>query len=351
MASPPTITLGVLNAGTAIPGGTTAYNWDSANLLRTAGEWKQFGAVFPDTLAGRGQTTTFLAGGASDTGYAFAVEFIFTGRYIEPRVLTKGFNWQLMIKNGSAWEYAALPFIASGGGGYRCLIDFGATVTDKHIRIEHQSDGQMGLIEILTESTATVTAAPAYTDRLVIIGDSHTGQSGVTVFRDAASYRVAKELGFGDHRIASSGGTGYLQDNPGVQLNGFDRWTADVVNVSPTMVICLLGSNDVNDGNDAAIASTLPGKLDELRAALPNCLVHVFGPVNGSAPTIPLGHAGCNSAIQSSCVGKPKVWFHDISDVAFTKWDGAHADPAGHVTNYKAWYNKIAAVHGLAPVA
>ena len=96
MASPPAITLGVANAATTIPGGTTTYNWDSANILRTAGTWKQYGASFPDTLAGRGKSVTYLAG-TSDAGFAYAKEFIFTGRYIEPRVLNKGFSWQLVV--------------------------------------------------------------------------------------------------------------------------------------------------------------------------------------------------------------------------------------------------------------
>lgn len=342
MGSPPTVTLGVLNAGTAIPAAVSTYNWDSASMLRTAGEWELYGASFPDNLAGRGVSTTFLPV-TSTIGYAYAVEFMFTGRYIEPRVITKGFNWQIFVDEA----YVALPFIASGGGGYRCLVDFGAVVTGKKIRIEYQSDGQMALIEVLTESTATVSAVPAYADTLVVIGDSYCGQTGVTYFREMLSYMISRELGFSDYRIASSGGTGYVQDNPGVQVSGFDRWTPDVIEPNPLVAISLLGSNDINDGNDGLIQTGLADKLNALFAANSGCLTHIFSPINASAPGLPAGYAGLSTAIQAACAGKPRVWFHDISDVTFTKFDGVHPNPAGHVTLYKAIYNKIAATHGL----
>ena len=347
LASPPAITLGVANASTTIPGGTTTYNWDSANILRTAGAWQQYGAVFPNTLAGRGKTVTFLAAGVSDAGTAYAKEFYFTGRYIEPYCLNKGFRWTLFVDG----EYVALPDIPSAGGGVRTLIDFGATVTGKQIRIEHQGDGQMAIIEILTESTATVTAVPAYPDTLVILGDSYTEGNGAASQRVAMAHMIATELGFSDHRISGSGGTGFVQSNPGIRINGFDRWTTDVVTPGPTMFISLMGSNDVNDGNDATIETTLATKLDELIVAEPDCLIHICGPINASAPSIPTGYAGLNTAIQNACAGKPRVWFHDISDISFTKWDGTHPDAAGHVALYKAIYNKIAAVHGLHTVA
>lgn len=342
MASPPTITLGVANAATTIPGGTTTYNWDSASLLRTSGAWKQYGASYPQTLAGRGKTATYLAG-SSDAGSSCAMEFRFTGRYIEARTLNTGFTWRLIVDD----EYVALPDIPSAGGYVRTLIDFGSVVTDKHISIEHQGGGQMGIIEILTENTATVTAIPAYADQLVIFGDSYTEGNGATVQRNSLSHKTAAQLGYSDHYISGSGGTGFVQANPDVRINGFDRWTADVVDVAPDLVISLMGSNDINDGNDATIQATLATKLDELIAARPSCLIHVFNPPNASAPSLPTGYAGLSSAIQAACAGKPRVWFHDISDVAFTKWDGVHPDVAGHTTLYKAIYNKIAATHGL----
>lgn len=351
LGSPPTITLGVADAATTIPVGSTAYNWDSANLLRTAGTWQQYGAVFPNTLAGRGKTVTYLASGVSDAGFAYAKEFIFTGRYIEPQCLNKGFKWQLAIKNGNAWEYVALPDIPSAGGGVRTLIDFGSVVTGKQIRIEHQGDGQMAIIEIRTESTATVTAVTAYPDRLVILGDSYTEGNGAASQRVALARMVSAELGFNNYFISGSGGTGFAQDNPAVRINGFDRWTTDVVTPAPTLFISLLGSNDINDGNDSTIQTTLATKLNELIAAYPNCLIHIFNPMNASAPSLPLGYAGLSTAIQNACAGKPRVWFHDISTVSFTKWDGVHPDAAGHVTLYKAIYNKIAAVHNLHTVA
>lgn len=346
LVSPPAITLGVANAATTIPGGTTTYNWDSANILRTAGAWEQYGTAFPDTLAGRGISATYLTG-TSEIGIAYAKEFTFTGRYIEPRTLNKGFKWTLFVDG----EYVALPDIPSAGGGVRTLIDFGATVTGKQIRIEHQGDGQMAIIEILTESTATVTAVPAYPDTLVILGDSYTEGNGAASQRVAMAHMTAQELGFSDHRISGSGGTGWVQDSPGVRINGFDRWTADVVNVNPTMVISLMGSNDLGDGNDATIQTTLATKLDELIAACPGCLINVFNPPNVSAPTVPSSYSSLSAAIEAACSGKRNVKFHDISTVSFTKWDGTHPDAAGHVTLYKAIYNKIAAAYGLHTVA
>lgn len=346
LANPPTVTLGVANAATAIPGSTTTYNWDSSSFLRTAGEWKQFGTVFPDTLAGRGVTTTFQSG-SSDTGYGFALEFYFTGRYIEPQVLGKGFRWQLFVDD----EYVALPDVPSFGGGYRCLIDFGSVVTNKSIRIEHQGNGQMALITLLTESTATVVVKEPYTDRVVIFGDSYCGETGTTALRQALSYKICKELGYSDHRISTSGGTGWIEDNPGVQLNGFDRWTEDVVDVSPTLFISLMGGNDMGDGSEALISASLSSKIDELRAAHPDIIIHMFNPPNVSAPTVPSYYQSISDIIEAACVGKYRVYFHDISDVSFTKVDGVHPDAAGHTVLYKAIYNKIADTHGLHTVS
>lgn len=346
MASPPTATLGAVGGATAIPTSTTTYNWQSANLLRTAGAWKQYGTTYPDTLAGKGVSTTFLAG-TSEVGHSYAVEFMFTGRYIEPYCLNKGFKWMLVVDG----EYFNLPDYPLAGGGSRCLIDFGSVVTGKHIRLEHQGGGQFGPIDILTESTATVTAVPAYAQKLVIFGDSYIEGNGAATERVSLAHMTAQELGFSDHRISGSGGTGWIQDNPGVRINGFDRWTADVVNIGPTMVISLMGFNDIGDGNDATIQATLATKLDELIAAYPGCLINVFNPPNTSAPTVPSNYTSLSAAMEAACSGKRNVKFHDISSVSFTKWDGTHPDAAGHVTLYKAIYNKIAAAYGLHTVA
>ena len=163
------------------------------------------------------------------------------------------------------------------------------------------------------------------------------------------------ELGVADFRNSGSGGTGWEQNNPSLsRVNLDDRWTRDVVDPAPDMVVVAMGYNDLEDGNDVAIGAMAAAKLNELREAVPGCLVHVLGPwdSNAYASAAPDADAvSLTAALEEACEGIPGVWFHSMLGVAFEPVGGGDIHPAlgGHTTIAHHGYDEIAAVHGLRP--
>lgn len=357
MASAPTVSTGVNNAATTIPVGSTEYAWNSGNFNLLGGDWSSaLGGTWPNNNASTGRTATWSTGTTYNAnwygGGLAVVECVCTGQYFEPKIAQISSRWRLVVDG----EYVTLPVYTSGGV-YRTLIDFGSAAS-RTIRLESISSqaADVKFMGASCESTATITATATPADRLLIVGDSFMGTTGLTDPAFAAgglAYPISKELGFSDYWNSYIGGTGWEQ--AGVAPDKFnldDRWTTDVVGADPTVAIIAVGLNDVNDGNDAAIEVMVAAKLDELRTAAPNCLVHVFGPYDVNAPGAPqTGFAGLQTALSNACAGKAKVWFHSLEGIAYTKSDATHPDTAGYATLHPVMYNKIAAIHGLHTVA
>jgi len=340
MASPPTITD---SAGAITIGGAVRYDWTTSNkFLYLNGAWAVAGAGFPDD--GYGIPSNTFYGGSTYVGSCGAVEFDFPGDAFEVVVKGTGTKYRVLVNGEVA---GASPTYPADGGTKVFKVAF-ASSASRRIRIEASSN-RAYFAAIWAASAPSKPSS--YSQRLIIIGDSFTEGTGVTLVTDGLSVKIAQELGYKDFWNSGSGGTGWV--NPGTgRTSGFDRWTVDVVNRAPTMVILLLGLNDNGTGNDALIQSTLPTKLAELRAAYPNCLVHVCGIFDVSAPSgWGAGFESVNNAIIAGASGLPRVWTHNLKGISYTKADSTHPDTAGHTTLYKAIYNKIAAVHGLHTVA
>lgn len=340
MSSPPTIT-----QSSAWFTANPLYAWDNGNLRRINGDWAQADTTFPRNQYGTPASITYDlgAGNWGQGGPQGAIEFVCVDSFFEFSALGAGNARYRIYSDGLIGvETADLP---NSGNGIVHKVDFGSAAS-RTIRIE-EVRGRAVFGNVRTATPPVPTSAPS--SKLVIFGDSFTEGTGAATRVQGLSHMIARELGFRDYLLSGSGGTGWV--NPGTRVNGFNRWTLDVVNRAPTMLICLMGINDSNLGYAPTIQSTLPTKLAELRAAYPNCLVHVFGCFNPQYPGTVTGIDDIDAALQAATTGLPRTWFHRINDVGFTKADATHADTAGHTTLYKAIYNKIAAVHGLHAVS
>jgi hypothetical protein len=340
MASPPTIT-----QSSAWFTANTLYDWFHAGLRRLDGDWAQADTTYPRQFSGAPASITYNlgAGNWGCGGPQGAVEFICADSFFEFGALGAGSARYRVYVNGEIGGETA--DLANSGSEIYFKVDFGSAAS-RTIRIEEVRG--RAIFRGMRAATAPIaTSAPS--SKLVIFGDSFTEGTGAATRVQGLSHMIARELGFRDYLLSGSGGTGWV--NPGTgRTNGFDRWTADVVARNPTMLICLLGINDTNQSYEATIQSTLPTKMAELRAAMPNCLVHVFGCFNPSYPGALTGGAAMDAALQAGVSGLSRTWFHSLSDIGFTKADSTHPDTAGHTTLYKAIYNKIASTHGLRTV-
>lgn len=342
MPSPPTIT-----QSSAWFTANPYVDWNSAQLRRLDGDWAQAGPVHPRMYYGAPSTIMYnpaLAYFDGQGGPQGAIEFVCEDAFFEFSALGAGNARYRIYSDGLIGaETADLP---NDGNGKVFKVDFGSAAR-RIIRVE-EVRGRAIFGSVRTATAVTPTPAP--TSRLVIFGDSFTEGTGAATRSQSLGPLIARELGFRDYLLSGSGATGWVDNEPS-RISGFDRWTVDVVNRAPTMLICLMGINDSNLGYAPTIQSTLPTKLAELRAAYPNCLVHVFGCFNPQYPGTVTGIDDIDAALQAATTGLPRTWFHRINDVGFTKADATHPDTAGHTTLYKAIYNKIAAVHGLRTVA
>ena len=347
----PTITYGLRNASPTLTGALTA--WNSAGAFAFSGEAIVAGVSFPDTLMTRPRGVSYAADGSVWGAPGGWVEFEHTGDAFEiyQKGLTGGFR--LWVDGElSANAYPDNPTAESAGGLHYTLVEFGGSAT-RRIRLESLA-GSLSFGGVYVKTGQSV-AAPSYPLRLILVGDSFTEGTGAGNQASGFAPMLAHELGVADFRNSGSGGTGWEQNNPSLsRVNLDDRWTRDVVDPAPDMVVVAMGYNDLEDGNDVAIGAMAAAKLNELREAVPGCLVHVLGPwdSNAYASAAPDADAvSLTAALEEACEGIPGVWFHSMLGVAFEPVGGGDIHPAlgGHTTIAHHGYDEIAAVHGLRP--
>jgi lysophospholipase L1-like esterase len=340
----PTIT-----AGTAatLTGSLVAWNTpDKFGLM--GGDWQVSGAVYPDTLLGRPRSVRYSADGTSYAATDPYVEFIHTGDAFEINLKAySGGAYRLFVDGKLSAN--AIPALTTIGGLYYVKIDFGSAAT-RRIRLELTA-GTLAFGGVQVKTGQSVSAPPAYPLRLVVLGDSFTEGTGATNAATGFAPMLAHELGVEDYRISGSGGTGWDQENVSLsRIDYRDRWAYDMIAAAPDVAV-VVGS--INDGpkDPATVAARMLASVQDLRAARPGCLIHVFGPQDVSAPSAPLaGVVTLDTAMQAALEGAgiEGAWYHSLLGVAFTKiGDGVHPDQAGHAAFKNAIYGAIAAVHGL----
>lgn len=136
-------------------------------------------------------------------------------------------------------------------------------------------------------------------------------------------FMLGWELG---HKIIISsalGGTGWVQVN-GERPNLYDRFEGDCIDTGPWDVIVFAqGFNDINDGNDAAVASRALERVADARAEFPDAVIYVFGPWDVLAPLAPqTGYAAIKAAMQAAVANVQGAYFIDMQGVAYEKIGG-----------------------------
>lgn len=120
--------------------------------------------------------------------------------------------------------------------------------------------------------------------RIAMVGDSLTGGSASSSFLlqgDRASL-FANQIGCDDISNLGIGGTGYIANSSGTQLNYAGRMR-DLVKLNPDIVYV---TNNFNDGGSASavrVAAVL-AYLQAVRGALPNALIMAAGTLGGTNP-------------------------------------------------------------------
>lgn len=369
----PTITYGPRNGSPTLTGSLVSWNTANAYSLISA-TWVQAGASFPDTTMGRPNNVSYSADSSIYGGVDAYVEFYHTGDAFE--IYQKGYTgsaFRLWV-NGqlSANAYPNIPSGSDAAGGlHYTKVDFGSIAT-RLIRLESLTGVlQFGGVQVKTGQS--VSAGPIYSLIGVAVGDSFTEGTGASDQSFGYAPQLMHDLGLGSYRDSGSGGTGWVQTSVVgsiTRCNLNDRWTPDVVQANPDLAIVAMGYNDIGKGNDATIQAMVTAKLQELRAARPTCLIHVFGPwdsnafsgVDGAGNTHVASPptADCVSlttAIQNgvTAAGLDGVWFHSMLGIGFQPVGtgvppNIHPTNAGHVTLERAMYGMLAATHGLRPL-
>lgn len=311
-----------------------------------------FGGTFSNLAV---QTSFWLMSGTNDTFAGNGTDGINVCRWQVESGLAASTYVASGATNGTRTGDTAVIALPAGAGGDRIEVTYGAgqrvTVLRSALATPNQinlgSDGgapwlngQIKRIELVTRIT-----------RDILFGDSFFGASGVSNMSQTLAYKLARQLGRRNVHFSGSGGTGWKQagGSPFFGINGETRWPIDVTAYAPRLVIVMMGGNDMGDGNDAAVQTAAATAIDNLRAAWPDCLIIVFSPWDIGAPGAPeAGFPGIRDALKAAAAGKGRTWFFSLEGVAYTKADGTHADAAGHETLFKAMFNQIAGVFGLA---
>jgi hypothetical protein len=346
----PTFTLGVANAAATLTG--PFVQWDAAGKFGLlSADWISAGSAFPDAGSGKPRSVTQSADGTVYFAVDPFIEFDHTGDEFEIRL--KGFlptTYQMWVDG----ELSANAFPSPTSGTLTWVkVTFGSTAT-RRIRLE-KTNGTIQVYGVQLKPGQSISAPPAYSIGGVVYGDSYTYATGADNQATGYAAQLMHELGVADYRISGSGGTGWDQENNDTTPVGVDyrdRWAADMIAAQPDLAIVVGSVNDDTKGDDpATVAARMLTSVQELRAARPGCLIHVFGPQDKYAPSAPsANHLAITAAMEAALdgAGIEGVWFHAMTGVAFTKYtDGAHPDQAGHETLKNWMYGMIADTHGL----
>ncbi|HTL10824.1 MAG TPA: SGNH/GDSL hydrolase family protein [Chitinophagaceae bacterium] len=295
---------------------------------------------YPASLFTTAKNVSFSATERSAIGSI--VEFDLTCPRFEIFEYESGGAVRVLIDNKIAGAY---NYRSAGDLNYR-LFDFtaiNAKPVKRHVRLEYSGKSVMGGLQLDTIGSL-LPLEDKNNYRICWLGDSFTEGTGVantqTPHEAVAAY-ASKLLGFSDYRLSGLGGTGYSASyNPGfgsVRPSLFERVQYD--GVAADVFVVALGLNDMD--TDTSLSRKITASLDKLRAANQASLIYVLGPYgNGRGENI---KANVEQKIISAAANRPGVSFISVYDIAFTKSDTTHPDPAGHVTLGKAIAARIQA--------
>jgi lysophospholipase L1-like esterase len=276
-ASPPTLTVGIASAATAIAGSVLVSAFDDSAFLFLGGPTKRNAAFLGDyRQMGVGYTNT----SPSPTCAAFILDTAdATGRF---EVLNIGLggasgNYRVAVFSEArgVWEYAtaAESFTHPANGSvYLDMVTLGAAGRYR-IRLEFNGGARFGGIRCGPTDSVTADAKPG--KRWIIAGDSYTEP---TIDATMGSYwngfpqRLSYLTGY-DVWSSGSGGTGYVNPGSGGRVKLRDRLQSDVLAFSPDGVIFAMGINDTAQDVATVRAEALACFQAAVAAQVPEIIV------------------------------------------------------------------------------
>lgn len=334
-SSSPTIAVGDPGGASRISG-SRLLAWTRPEFIYN-GDVVQAGAIYPDYLFGANRAVSYAS--ALRGGTYLTVDFSTDAAEFE--VMQKGLGaasslWVLVDGRLARNTAAVLP---ADGELYLTRVTFASKAT-RRIRLVMTSP-YFGGLRVGAGDTVT---RPAVTTRLraMFLGDSITeGPAGQNA-RGSFAALAAERLGWNEAWISGVGATGYLAA-PAPKLTLRQRLAADVTAYKPHVLVIAAGVNDAGF-SDAEIQAEATALFDEIRAALPETLVFVTGPM----ATLNRVRGGVNAAIKAAVGNRanfiwvPNVdepWLTGTGTVASTRGDGnadqyisadiTHPTPAG----------------------
>jgi lysophospholipase L1-like esterase len=263
MLPPPTITLGVASAASAITDSVLTSSRDGAAV---AAPFRYLGAVVVQRGAGW-PDSQYVGTADSAVPATYRVQFTTDADAFE--LFTKGTAGYFRVSVAGRLATAGpLSAGAADGNAYLNLVNFGSAAT-REVTVE--IIGAFGGIRVGPTYTVTAPTSAVPTTRCVMIGDSFTDGTGADAGFTSLPYVMADVLGW-DMWAVGRGGTGYTQ--PGAFVKFRDRVQADVIAHSPNVVIVAGGLNDDLAGLGAEAALLYAA----IRAGLPGSRLIVLSP-------------------------------------------------------------------------
>ncbi|MFC5346251.1 SGNH/GDSL hydrolase family protein [Brevundimonas staleyi] len=232
------------------------------------------------------------------------------------------------IVDGQYVDKTGTTTATSSGANYLTL-DFGSSAT-RLVEIELQND--QGLHGFWATG---LSAAPAFAQRMLVLGDSFTDGTGATHKGDVFAAVAADYLGIGARIASGVGSTGYVNTASGTRYKLVERLPTDLARATTEgavdAVVIAMGINDL--ALSASVAAEAAACFDLIRATLPGALVFVTTAWDTAAPSAPsANYLAVSAAIQSALGTRGGFYLLDAEGVEFTKSDATHPDTAGHST-------------------
>lgn len=317
MASPPTVTIGTANAGTAITGATRRTAADPALTYLGAGYVEPPSANLGGYANGR--TSSYLTSSAPSTG-RLRVEFETDADQFEAAFITTASGTAAKFRFTVDGQLAtALPQtgLTSGGASYFVRVSFG-TRANRRIIIEGQYVQFLG-VWAHPSVTLWKTIRPIG-PRVVWVGDSFSEGSGGNWWWDSWAVRAGQLLGWNVYPSAV-GSTGYLSTGGGGgKVKYRDRIAADVTPLAPEIAVVAGGFNDAGVFTATQLGTEAGLLFDTIKSGTPSATLILCGPNWPIGVTANGTQTQMRDALQTAAVGKADYFVDPIAYPSGTSW-------------------------------
>lgn len=169
------------------------------------------------------------------------------------------------------------------------------------------SSDQLSFMGVAISSTGAIYPAPIRGPRVICVGDSFTINA-----LHSWTHWLAEGMGWDDVWTSGVGGTGLLNTSGGTKKTFRQRVATDIVPFAPDIVIMHGGVNDGALGAAAAQAEAT-AFVQEIKAALPNCLVIGGCNISRGPETLPSTTLDLRDAVKAGFIAGGGVWL-DITE-------------------------------------